>query len=95
MIVTSIDTLTSLIGGFTIFAILGNLAYNLGIENIGDVVKSGTGLAFISYPDAISKFDLLPQVKINHIALVRSSSSKYNVPSTALTHPVHLVRSFL
>lgn len=47
MIVTSIDTLTSLIGGFTIFAILGNLAHNLGIENIGDVVKSGTGLAFI------------------------------------------------
>lgn len=61
MIVTSIDTLTSLIGGFTIFAILGNLAHNLGIEDIGDVVKSGTGLAFISYPDAISKFDLLPQ----------------------------------
>lgn len=49
MIVTSIDTLTSLIGGFTIFAILGNLAHNLGIENIGDVVKSGTGLAFIRY----------------------------------------------
>lgn len=47
MIVTSIDTLTSLIGGFTIFAILGNLAHNLGIEDIGDVVKSGTGLAFI------------------------------------------------
>lgn len=49
MIVTSIDTLTSLIGGFTIFAILGNLAHNLGIENVGDVVKSGTGLAFIRY----------------------------------------------
>lgn len=85
MIVTSIDTLTSLIGGFTIFAILGNLAHNLGIENIADVVKSGTGLAFIrlylkqidlkiasnfvfyfynSYPDAISKFDFLPQVMV-------------------------------
>ncbi|KAJ6637499.1 Sodium-dependent nutrient amino acid transporter 1, partial [Pseudolycoriella hygida] len=62
MIVTSIDTLTSLIGGFTIFAILGNLAHNLGIENVGEVVKSGTGLAFISYPDAISKFDIVPQV---------------------------------
>lgn len=49
MIVTSIDTLTSLIGGFTIFAILGNLAHNLGIDNIGEVVKSGTGLAFIRY----------------------------------------------
>lgn len=47
MIVTSIDTLTSLIGGMTIFAILGNLAHNLGIDKISEVVKSGTGLAFI------------------------------------------------
>lgn len=62
MIVTTMDTFTSLLGGITIFAILGNLAYNLGIEDIGKVVKSGSGLAFISYPDAISKIDFVPQV---------------------------------
>ncbi|KAL7743728.1 hypothetical protein ACLKA6_016789 [Drosophila palustris] len=62
MIVTSLDTLTSLLGGITIFAILGNLAHNLQIENIRDVVRSGTGLAFISYPDAISKFQAVPQL---------------------------------
>lgn len=33
------------------------------IDDISKVVKSGTGLAFISYPDAISKFEYLPQVK--------------------------------
>lgn len=63
MIVTTLDTFTSLMGGLTIFAILGNLAHNLGIEDIRTVIKSGTGLAFISYPDAISKFDVVPQVK--------------------------------
>lgn len=62
MIVTTLDTLTSLLGGITIFAILGNLAHNLKADNIRDVVRSGTGLAFISYPDAISKFQAVPQL---------------------------------
>lgn len=61
---TTLDTLTSLIAGFTIFGILGNLAYEIGTDDIGSVVRSGTGLAFISYPDAIAKFSFLPQVKI-------------------------------
>ncbi|XP_067628891.1 sodium-dependent nutrient amino acid transporter 1-like [Eurosta solidaginis] len=62
MIVTTLDTFTSLISGFTIFGILGNLAYEIGTDDIGTVVRGGTGLAFISYPDAISKFKTLPQI---------------------------------
>eukprot|EP00918_Siedleckia_nematoides_P090024 GHVU01197876.1.p1 GENE.GHVU01197876.1~~GHVU01197876.1.p1 ORF type:complete len:139 (-),score=13.78 GHVU01197876.1:954-1370(-) len=62
VIVTTLDTFTSLLAGFTIFAILGNLAYNLGVTDISKVVKSGTGLAFISYPDAISKIQFVPQL---------------------------------
>lgn len=48
------DTFTSILGGFTIFAILGNLAHNLN-QPIKDVVKDSMGLAFITYPEAISK----------------------------------------
>jgi len=62
LIVTTLDTFTSMLAGITIFGILGNLAHNMGIEDIGSVVKSGTGLAFISYPDAITKLTFLPQV---------------------------------
>lgn len=62
VIVTTMDTFTSLLAGITIFAILGSLAHNLGVEDIRQVVKSGTGLAFISYPDAISKIQFVPQV---------------------------------
>lgn len=62
MIVTTLDTFTSLLAGMTIFAILGNLAHNLNVDDIGAVVKTGTTLAFISYPDAIAKFDVIPQV---------------------------------
>lgn len=64
IIVTSLDTVTSLIAGITIFGILGNLAHNLNVSNIDEVVRSGTGLAFISYPDAIAKFEAVPQVII-------------------------------
>lgn len=64
MIVTSLDTITSLIAGFTIFGILGNLAYNIGETDISKVIRGGgSGLAFISYPEAISKFQYFPQVQ--------------------------------
>lgn len=63
LVVTTLDTFTSLIAGFTIFGILGNLAHELGTEDISNVVRGGTGLAFVSYPDAIAKFNVLPQVR--------------------------------
>ncbi|XP_064553958.1 sodium-dependent nutrient amino acid transporter 1 isoform X1 [Drosophila montana] len=61
-IVTALDTATSLLAGFTIFGILGHLAHEIGTDDIGQVVKGGAGLAFISYPDAIAKFKQLPQI---------------------------------
>lgn len=61
-IVTTIDTFTSLLAGSTVFGILGHLAYKVGTDDMRDVVKGGPGLAFISYPDAISKFDWMPQL---------------------------------
>ena len=40
---------------------MGNLAKELNVP-VKDVIKSGTGLAFISYPSAIAKFDYVPQL---------------------------------
>jgi solute carrier family 6 amino acid transporter-like protein 5/7/9/14 len=63
------DTLTSMLGGLTIYAILGNLAANSGKE-VKDVVSDSFGLAFITYPEAIAKIRnamsdawILPQVR--------------------------------
>lgn len=61
-VVTLLDTFTSMIAGCTIFGILGNLAYETGTDDIASVVQGGAGLAFVSYPDAIAKFDFWPQV---------------------------------
>ncbi|RZC33029.1 sodium-dependent nutrient amino acid transporter 1, partial [Asbolus verrucosus] len=60
MVVTTLDTFTSFLSGLIIFGILGNLAYKMDVE-VSDVVKSGgTGLAFISYPEAIARFEMVP-----------------------------------
>lgn len=63
VIITTMDSCSSLIAGCITFGILGNLAYQTNTKDIASVVKGGSGLAFISYPDAISKFELLPQVQ--------------------------------
>jgi solute carrier family 6 amino acid transporter-like protein 5/7/9/14 len=62
MIITTLDTFTSLLAGCTVFAILGNLIYEMGEEDIRTVVQGGPGLAFVSYPEAISRFEEVPQV---------------------------------
>lgn len=61
-IISLADTLTSLLAGFTTFAILGNLAEELGVE-VQNVVKGGgTALAFVSFPDILARFQVAPQV---------------------------------
>jgi solute carrier family 6 (neurotransmitter transporter, glycine) member 5/9 len=54
MIVSIMDTFTSILGGLTIFAVLGNLSHNMGVK-VSEVVKDSMGLAFITYPEAIAK----------------------------------------
>lgn len=56
------DTFTSLMAGVIVFGILGNLAHMTGSKDLTQVIKGGAGLAFVSYPDAISKFEFAPQV---------------------------------
>ncbi|XP_017839884.1 sodium-dependent nutrient amino acid transporter 1 isoform X2 [Drosophila busckii] len=61
VIITTMDSCSSIIAGCITFGILGNLAQQTGVEDIGSVVKGGAGLAFISYPEAIAKFEYVPQ----------------------------------
>ena len=52
--------MTSIIASMLIFSILGELSLKLE-KPIKDVVKGGTGLAFVVYPEAISLLPL-PQL---------------------------------
>lgn len=55
-IISVMDTFTSILGASAIFAILGNLKYNMG-EGVefSEIASKGQGLAFITYPNALSK----------------------------------------
>jgi len=48
------DGLMSVVGGTAVFSVLGFIATQLN-RKIGQVVQSGTGLAFIAYPEALSR----------------------------------------
>lgn len=64
--------------GFTIFSILGNLAFELNTD-IESVVRSGSGLAFVSYPDALAKFPWVPQVWRKVMHLLSGNASSWNM----------------
>jgi solute carrier family 6 (neurotransmitter transporter, glycine) member 5/9 len=48
-----------MLSGFIIFGILGHLAHIMNVD-IRDVTKSNIALAFMAYPETISKIDFIP-----------------------------------
>ncbi|XP_073497445.1 sodium- and chloride-dependent neutral and basic amino acid transporter B(0+)-like [Phyllobates terribilis] len=54
-----VNCLTSILAGFSIFSILGHMAFKSGKE-VSEVVAEGFGLAFIAYPDALTKLPISP-----------------------------------
>jgi len=52
IVVCCVNTFTSFFSAVVIFSILGYMAHSKGVE-VGDVVKSGPGLAFLVYPEVV------------------------------------------
>ncbi|KAK3916117.1 Sodium- and chloride-dependent glycine transporter 2 [Frankliniella fusca] len=60
LVVSVMDTLTSIISGTVTFSILGAMAHDLNVP-IQEVVKEGPGLAFVAYPEALLRLPV-PQL---------------------------------
>ncbi|GAB6029247.1 Solute carrier 6 [Chamberlinius hualienensis] len=60
MVVSILDTVTSFISGLVIFSILGAMAHDMDVP-VESVVKEGPGLAFVAYPEALSRLPV-PQL---------------------------------
>ncbi|XP_029462577.1 sodium- and chloride-dependent neutral and basic amino acid transporter B(0+)-like isoform X2 [Rhinatrema bivittatum] len=58
-IMCCINAFTSLLAGFAIFTVLGNMAFILK-KPISDVVEGGFGLAFMAYPEALNQLPYPP-----------------------------------
>lgn len=59
LVVCLTNCATSIFAGFAIFSILGHMAHIYGVP-VEKVAQAGFGLAFIAYPDALSKLPVSP-----------------------------------
>lgn len=59
MIISWLDTFTSMLSGVIVFGVVGNVAY-ITDKNVTDVMKNGPELTFVVYPDAIAKMPTWP-----------------------------------
>ncbi|EDS28810.1 Sodium and chloride-dependent glycine transporter [Culex quinquefasciatus] len=62
MIISWTDTFTSLLSGAIVFSIIGHLGVVTGETDYTKVVHPGAGLTFITYPEALAKFEHVPNL---------------------------------
>ncbi|XP_054722878.1 sodium- and chloride-dependent GABA transporter 1-like [Uloborus diversus] len=59
IILCIVNPMTSILAGFVIFSVLGYMAHIQDIQ-VSEVVKSGPGLAFLTYPEVVVHLPLSP-----------------------------------
>ncbi|CAF1230667.1 unnamed protein product [Adineta steineri] len=84
-IVVSCDCFTGVFAGFAVFATIGFLARSLGVDVDVYAKSSGPGLAFITYPEALSKMPASPIFAIIFFAMLLALGLGTQFASTDVT----------
>ncbi|KAM7542581.1 hypothetical protein Aperf_G00000003508 [Anoplocephala perfoliata] len=61
---------TSIFGGFAVFSIVGHMAYQMGSNNVSELINAGPGLAFIVYPEAVAHIPGAPIFAVCFFAML-------------------------
>ncbi|XP_064646770.1 sodium- and chloride-dependent glycine transporter 1-like isoform X1 [Lineus longissimus] len=86
LIVPFINCATSIFAGFVIFSVLGFMSFEKGVS-VADVAASGPGLAFIVYPEGISKMPIAPMWAILFFIMMAmlGFSSQFSMMETVIS----------
>lgn len=98
ILVPIINCFTSIYAGFAVFAVLGFMAQEKGVD-IEDVAEQGPGLVFVVYPEALAQMPLAPFWSILFFFMIAllGFGSEFSMMETVMTATIdefpHVLRS--